>query len=91
PAPVSATQLYQDMEILVPLSDLIDKDAEIARLEKEIAKLDKNLQGINGKLTNDKFVQNAPVELVEQERERQRAAQTAMDALNEKLAAIKAL
>jgi valyl-tRNA synthetase len=90
-APVSATQLYQDMEILVPLSDLIDKNAEIARLEKEIAKLDKNLQGINGKLSNEKFVQNAPVELVDQERERQRAAQAAIDALNEKLAAIKAL
>jgi valyl-tRNA synthetase len=90
-APVSATQLYQDMEILVPLSDLIDKNAEITRLEKEIAKLDKNLQGINGKLSNEKFVQNAPVELVDQERERQRAAQAAIDALNEKLAAIKAL
>ena len=90
-APVSATQLYQDMEILVPLSDLIDKNAEISRLEKEIAKLDKNLQGINGKLSNEKFVQNAPVELVDQERERQRAAQAAIDALNEKLAAIKAL
>jgi valyl-tRNA synthetase len=79
------------MEILVPLSDLIDKDAEIARLEKEIAKLDKNLQGINGKLGNEKFVQNAPAELVEAERERQRATQTSIDALNEKLAAIKAL
>jgi valyl-tRNA synthetase len=90
-APVSATQLYQDMEILVPLSDLIDKNAEISRLEKEIAKLDKNLQGINGKLSNEKFVQNAPVELVDQERERQRSAQAAIDALNEKLAAIKAL
>jgi valyl-tRNA synthetase len=90
-APLSATQLYQEMEILVPLSDLIDKDAEIARLEKEIAKLDKNLQGINGKLSNEKFVQNAPAELVEVERDRQRAAQAAINALNEKLAAIKAL
>jgi valyl-tRNA synthetase len=89
--PMSATQLYQDMEILVPLSDLIDKDAEIVRLEKEIAKLDKNLQGINGKLSNEKFVQNAPADLVEIERDRQRAAQVAIDALSEKLAAIKAL
>ena len=90
-APVSATQLHQDMEILVPLSDLIDKDAESARLQKEIGKLEKNLHGISGKLNNEKFVQNAPAELVEVERERQRTAQDAIMALNEKLAAIKAL
>ena len=84
-APVSATQLYQDMEILVPLADLIDKNAELARLEKEIGKLEKNLQGINGKLNNEKFVQNAPAELVEQEKERQRSAQTAMHAHKEKM------
>ncbi|MBC54611.1 MAG: valine--tRNA ligase [Gammaproteobacteria bacterium] len=90
-APVSATQLYQDMEILVPLSDLIDKDAEITRLEKEIGKLEKNLQGISGKLNNEKFVQNAPAELVNVERERQRTTQAAIVALQEKLAAIRAL
>ena len=89
--PVSATQLYQDMEILVPLADLIDKNAELARLEKEIGKLEKNLQGINGKLANEKFVNNAPAELVEQERERQRAAQSALDALKQKVEAIQAL
>lgn len=89
--PVSATQLYQEMEILVPLSDLIDKDAEIARLEKEIAKLDKNMQGINNKLNNEKFVSNAPAELVEAERGRQRTTQAAIDALQGKLLAIKAL
>jgi len=90
-APVSATQLYQDMEILVPLSDLIDKNAEIARLEKEIGKLEKNLLGISGKLNNEKFVQNAPAELVDVERERQRTAQAAIAALQEKLVAIRAL
>ncbi|ALO45828.1 valine--tRNA ligase [Pseudohongiella spirulinae] len=90
-APVSATQLYQDMEILVPLADLIDKNAELARLDKEIGKLEKNLQGINGKLNNEKFVQNAPTELVEQEKERQRSAQAALAALTEKVQSIKAL
>jgi valyl-tRNA synthetase len=79
------------MEILVPLSDLIDKDAEIARLEKEIAKLAKNLQGINNKLNNEKFVNNAPAELVDAERERQRTTQAAVDALQNKQLAIKAL
>ena len=75
----------------MPLADLIDKNAELARLQKEIGKIEKNLQGINGKLSNEKFVNNAPAELVEQERERQRAAQSALDALQQKLEAIQAL
>jgi valyl-tRNA synthetase len=90
-APVSATQLYREMEILVPLADLIDKEAEIARLEKEIAKLDKGLQAITGKLSNARFVDNAPAEIVATERERQRAAETAIASLQEKLSRIRAL
>lgn len=90
-APVSATQLYKDMEILVPLADLIDKEAETARLDKELAKLDKTLQGINGKLANERFIQNAPAELVATERERQRATTSAIEALRTKLEAIRAL
>jgi len=90
-APLSATQLYGDMEILVPLADLIDKDAEIGRLEKEITKLDKNLQGINGKLANSKFVDNAPAEIVETERRRQQELGSALSALQEKLERIRAL
>jgi valyl-tRNA synthetase len=74
-APVSATQLYQDMEILVPLSDLIDKNAEITRLEKEIAKLDKNLQGINGKLSNEKFVSNAKADVIAAEQKKKEDAE----------------
>ena len=90
-APVSATQLHREMEILVPLADLIDKDAEMARLDKELAKLDKALQAINGKLGNDRFVQNAPAELVAAERERQRATSSAIEALKAKQNAIREL
>ncbi len=89
--PVSATQLYGEMEILVPLADLIDKDAEITRLEKEIAKLDKNLQAINGKLSNSKFVDNAPAEIVATERQRLQDTEKSAVALREKLDAIRAI
>ncbi|MEK7259600.1 MAG: valine--tRNA ligase, partial [Pseudomonadota bacterium] len=89
--PMAATQLYGHIEILVPLAGLIDKDAEAARLEKEIAKLEKNLAGIAAKLSNAKFVDNAPKEIVDVERERQRANESAIWALQEKLEKIRAL
>ena len=89
--PMAATQLYGHIEILVPLAGLIDKDAEAARLEKEIAKLEKNLAGIAAKLSNAKFVDNAPKEIVDVERERQRANESAIWALQEKLGTIRAL
>jgi valyl-tRNA synthetase len=89
--PMAATQLYGHIEILVPLAGLIDKDAEAARLEKEIAKLEKNLAGIAAKLSNAKFVDNAPKEIVDVERERQRANESAIWALQEKLGMIRAL
>lgn len=89
--PLSATQLYRDMEILVPLADLIDKTAELARLEKEISKLEKNLQGVNGKLANSRFVDNAPAEIVDTERKRQQELTSALSALREKYEAINRL
>ncbi|PCJ17747.1 MAG: valine--tRNA ligase, partial [Gammaproteobacteria bacterium] len=54
--PPAATQLVEKLEILVPLAGFIDKDAEIARLSKEIVKLDKDLLRIEGKLNNKKFI-----------------------------------
>jgi valyl-tRNA synthetase len=66
-APMSATQLVGDMEILVPMAGLIDKAAEITRLEKEIDKATKELQRLQGKLGNEKFVANAPADVVEKE------------------------
>ncbi|MDP2140667.1 MAG: valine--tRNA ligase [Gammaproteobacteria bacterium] len=90
-APMAATQLYGEIEILVPLAGLIDKAAEAARLEKEIAKLEKNLAGITGKLSNAKFVDNAPKEIVDVERERMRANEAAIASLREKLVMIQAL
>ena len=67
-APMSATALVGDMEVLVPMAGLIDKDAEIARLQKEIDKATKDLERIQSKLSNDSFVAKAPIEVVEKER-----------------------
>ncbi|WP_299875837.1 valine--tRNA ligase [uncultured Cocleimonas sp.] len=82
-APESATALCGDMQILIPLAGLIDKDAEIARLTKEIEKVQKNLAGVEGRLSNPSFTDKAPeavVNQVRQQAEEQRAALTQLEA-----------
>ncbi|MTJ05510.1 MAG: valine--tRNA ligase [Sediminimonas qiaohouensis] len=53
----------------LPLADIIDVDEEKARLEKALAKLQKELSGLRGRLNNPKFAQSAPAEVVEETRE----------------------
>ena len=67
-APLCATQLVGEMEVLVPMADLIDKDAELARLAREIEKQEKLIGGIEKKLGNEGFVAKAPEAVVEKER-----------------------
>jgi valyl-tRNA synthetase len=89
--PMSSTSLVGDMEILVPMAGLIDTDAESARLSKEIDKLSKDLQRISAKLSNPKFVDKAPDEVVDKERQKQAAQQQSLDKLVQQLQQIKAL
>jgi valyl-tRNA synthetase len=65
-----ATAIAGNTKILIPLVGLIDKDLEIARLNKEISALDKQIGISNNKLGNEKFVANAKAEIVAVERER---------------------
>ena len=67
-APAAATALVGKMEILIPLEGLIDKGAEISRLEKEITKLEKVIKQSSGKLSNENYVAKAPAEVVQNER-----------------------
>ncbi len=69
-APESATALAGDMTLFIPLADLIDKDAELARLAREVDKRAKDLARIEGKLANESFVAKAPAEVVAREREK---------------------
>ena len=68
--PESAMALVGEMRLLIPLAGLIDKDAELARLAKEIAKLEKNLEQSETRLNNESFVARAPAEVVDKERAR---------------------
>ena len=68
--PAAATALLGDLRLLVPMKGLIDVDAERARLEKQIQKVSADLARTSGKLGNANFVNNAPAEVVEQEKQR---------------------
>ncbi|WNL39533.1 valine--tRNA ligase [Halomonas sp. PAMB 3232] len=90
-APLSATQLVGDMEVLVPMADLIDKDAELARLNKEIEKQDKLIGGVEKKLSNEGFTAKAPAAVIDKERAKLAEFQSAKTLLQEQKAKIEAL
>ena len=90
-APESATALVGEMQILIPLAGLIDKDAEIARLSKEIQKLSKNLEGLEGRLNNPAFADKAPAAVLEQTRKQAEEQKTALNQLQAQLEKIQAL
>ncbi len=87
-APASATALVGKMEILIPLDGLIDKAAEITRLEKEISKLDKVIKQSSGKLNNDNYVSKAPAEVVQKERDKLQEMEQAVSQLKTQLASL---
>jgi valyl-tRNA synthetase len=66
--PESAIALLGEMNILIPMAGLIDKEAELARLEKEIQKINNDLPRIEGKLNNPAFVDKAPQEVIDKEK-----------------------
>jgi valyl-tRNA synthetase len=82
-APVAATALVGNLEILVPMAGLIDQEAELSRLAKEIDKLNQDLARIKGKLSNASFVDRAPAEVVAKEREKLDAQKQALAKLQE--------
>ncbi|WP_028877240.1 valine--tRNA ligase [Teredinibacter turnerae] len=87
-APLSATALAGSMEIRVPMAGLIDKDAELARLQKESDKLVKEKSRLAGKLENPKFVDKAPADVVAKEREKLNEVEAALAKLSEQQAEI---
>jgi len=90
-APDSATALCGEMQILIPLAGLIDKDAETARLNKEIEKIQKGLAGVEGRLNNPNFTDKAPADVVEQVRKQAEEQKVALAQLEQQLLKILAM
>ncbi len=66
----SASAVVDELELFVPLAGLIDIDKEQSRLDKEIERLKKLIRGAESKLSNDKFISNAPENVVMHEKEK---------------------
>ena len=77
-------------EYAVPLGSLIDIDAEIEKQQAQLQHLEGFLQGVMKKLSNERFVQNAPEAVVAMERKKQSDAEEKIAALKESLAALQA-
>jgi len=82
-APESAVSLVGEMKVLIPMAGLIDKDAELARLNKEMGKLEGEIKRLSGKLSNAGFVAKAPEAVVNVEREKLAGYETALNNLKE--------
>jgi len=76
-------------EFGVPLDGMIDVAAEIAKTEAEIQRYEGFLRGVNAKLSNEKFVANAPAQVVETERKKLADATMKIENLKERLASLK--
>ena len=76
-------------EFAVPLGDMIDAAAEIEKMEAQIKHLEGFLVGVQKKLSNERFVQNAPEAVVALERKKQSDAEEKIATLRESIAALK--
>ena len=80
-APDAATSLVGDMQLLIPLAGLIDKEAELTRLRKKISKLEQDAERLNSKLANENFVARAPKAVVNKEKEKLADIESALSSL----------
>ena len=89
-APAGSVQLVVRGEVAaLPLKGVIDLNAERARLDKELAKADADIQRVEAKLANEKFVANAPEEIIEGEKEKRQEAEERRAKLLEALERLK--
>ena len=89
--PVSVTKIVDGAELLIPMAGLINKEDELARLAKEVAKIEGEIGRIESKLANEGFVARAPEAVIAKEREKLEGYAEAKAKLIEQQAVIAAL
>lgn len=85
----AATFMVGTTEFAVPLGGIIDAEAEIQKAEAELKHLESFLSGVKKKLSNERFVSNAPAAVVEMERKKQSDAESKIQTLRDSLKSLK--
>jgi valyl-tRNA synthetase len=89
--PASASAVVGDLSVLIPMAGLIDKEAELARLDKAMDKLEKDAARTRGKLSNDNFVSKAPAAVIDKEKAKLAEAESTLVKMQEQKDQIAAL
>ena len=87
--PMDAAFIVKTTQYFVPMGDNIDKEAEIAKLEKDLAYQQGFLATVMKKLSNERFVSSAPAQVVENEQNKKRDAEAKIAAIEEQLKALR--
>ena len=87
--PTASAFIVKTTQYFVPMSENINVEEEIAKLEKDLAYYEGFLRTVMGKLSNERFVANAPAAVVENERNKQRDAEAKLAAIRERINALK--
>ena len=85
----TVTAVTDSARIFIPLSDIIDSDKELARLEKEKKKVLKDVDFLSSKLSNDGFLAKAPQQLIDTQRQKLEKAKEKLDKIEQSIAALK--
>ncbi|GAB6046552.1 valine--tRNA ligase [Methyloparacoccus murrellii] len=90
-APDAAIALVGDLKVLIPMRGLIDKDAELARLDKEMQRIARELPRLEGKLSDAGFLAKAPPAVVAKEQQRLQELRANLAELEAQMARIRTL
>jgi len=86
----SIQSVVGEATIILPIADIIDLDKERERLKKQIGKLEQDIKKIEQKLENKKFIENAPEDVVEEQKSRKSEAEAVLNKLSQALKQLEA-
>ena len=85
----AVTAVTDSARAFIPMNELVDKDKELARLNKEKEKVQKDIDFLSGKLNNQGFIAKAPEKLIEAEKAKLAKAEEKMQKINQSIESLK--